>query len=577
MGPELMLAMGLLQQSNVSDDVTPPQADSRELVCEAGTSASLIVGSEADRAPPKAGINLIGFIDHGDGAHLRMGPSEAGAPLARSQPLSPATRVFVSGVHPETSQWWYVTAFLPGEIARGYVQDLRVSTDLPDPSSKLHQVRSGDTVEKLAIQEFSSSVRDGHDLRYYENVLLKVNRDKGRDGIAGQYQDPGLFGGGANNIQLIAGHRIWLVSPDYARSQEGAIPDGSFSNGAYAKVKRFAGHLLDLLASVTRAPSYLDEIAGDMAQSIRDHMVEIVGITAAFLAAEAASITAAASPTGVGQVLAFVIQLLLATFGAKGLVDAGAAAIDHGSQWMKLAWAASGDDSGIAAASLEFLRMLVALALAALAFSGVKGNTSKAASLLKITPPGAMPAMALAGVIGPRAAAVEPSAVGTMGWSGPKLAAAGMMSEKKGGEGGSSESHVETSSPNGTSSDGQLRGPAKRHWAASVNQQTFTKEKNTVIESGVDVEADVAAIRGGRAEKVGETYVVNGRTYSAHDGTLYPISGAGLHQLNRGAFKALAVFNKFGDTAEAYAILRRMHNVGPREIDAALVAWRASR
>jgi hypothetical protein len=62
-----------------------------------------------------------------------------------------------------------------------------------------------------------------------------------------------------------------------------------------------------------------------------------------------------------------------------------------------------------------------------------------------------------------------------------------------------------------------------------------------------------------------------------HDGTLYPISGPGFHQMNRGAFQALGVFNKFGNTPEAHAILARMKNVGPPEVQAALSAWSASR
>jgi hypothetical protein len=97
----------------------------------------------------------------------------------------------------------------------------------------------GDTAEGLAVQVFSSAVRDGHDLRFYENVLLYANRQHGRAGVRGSYQDPGLLGG-ANNVQLEAGRRIWLVSPAYARALEGVVPDGSLTNGAVAKVKRLA-------------------------------------------------------------------------------------------------------------------------------------------------------------------------------------------------------------------------------------------------------------------------------------------------------------------------------------------------
>jgi Domain of unknown function (DUF4157) len=122
-----------------------------------------------------------------------------------------------------------------------------------------------------------------------------------------------------------------------------------------------------------------------------------------------------------------------------------------------------------------------------------------------------------------------------------------------------------------------LRAPARRHWAATVNQGTVAKNVNTVIVPGVDVATDVAGIRAGNAARADGNYVINGRTYGSHDGTLYPISGPGFHQLNRGAFQALGVLNKFGDTSQAHSILTKMKNVGPSEVEAALAAWSASR
>jgi hypothetical protein len=141
-------------------------------------------GSNASVADPKSGINKAGFIDHGDGANIRTGPAESGGKTVRDQPLPPATRIFVSGTHPDAPQWWYVTAYLDKTMVRGYVQDFRVTTDLPEPTAKLHQVVSGDTAEKLAAQEYASSVRDGHDLRYYE-----TRQDDQRAGT-GRYTHP---------------------------------------------------------------------------------------------------------------------------------------------------------------------------------------------------------------------------------------------------------------------------------------------------------------------------------------------------------------------------------------------------
>lgn len=351
--------------------------------------------------PPRPCIDKPGFIDNDDGANIRTGPAEQQGAALTPRPLPPATRVFVTGKHPEAPEWWYVTAFLPGAIVRGYVQGFRVNVDLPEPTAKLYQIRSGDTVERLAVQEFAAAVRDGHDLRYYENVLLAVNRDKGRAGIQGTFQAPNLLGGGADNIRLEAGRRIWLVSPAYARALEGTVPDGSLTNGLYAKTQRVLGHIDDLVQSVTDAPQYFGAVAGEYAEAIEDHLPEIIGITAGFILAESASAFLAATPTGVGQLAAVVIQLGLAAFGASVAVDACVHALQHGQAWLTLAWTAHGDPAQLGEASKEFLKMLVGIAMAALSMAGVRANTGKGlkvANAIEIRPPNVgSPALATAG------------------------------------------------------------------------------------------------------------------------------------------------------------------------------------
>jgi hypothetical protein len=328
---------------------------------------------------------------------------------------------------------------LPDKIVRGYVQHFRVNTDLPEPLAKLYQVKPGDTVEKLAVQEYKASVRDGHDLRYYENVLLFANKQRGRVGITGSYQDPGLLGGGANNIQLVAGHRIWLVSPAYAHAVENVVPDGSLTNGVYAKVKRFVQHVLDIVQSVTRSPHYFGEVAGEYAQAIRDHLPEIIGIVAGFIAAEAASAFLAATPTGVGQIAAVVIQLALTAFGAVGMAQAAWDALGHASQWLTLAWTAKGKDEQIAAASREFLRMLVSVAMAALAYTGAKGNFGKALKIAGAMPPTGM-VPALAGVGGGGVGIAGAGEGVRLGGPTTGAGAAGGMYMRSEKEGGTAES-----------------------------------------------------------------------------------------------------------------------------------------
>jgi len=119
-----------------------------------------------------------------------------------------------------------------------------------------------------------------------------------------------------------------------------------------------------------------------------------------------------------------------------------------------------------------------------------------------------------------------------------------------------------------------LKFPGARHFIKKVTQKTVAKEKNTVIEPGVDVIGDVNAIRSGLATRVGETFVINGRTYGIHNGAIHPISGPGFHQLELPAFKALGVYNKFGNSQRAAEIL---NNIGISEAarNAALPAWQA--
>lgn len=397
-------------------------------------------GSSPGVAVPKSGIDKAGFIDHGDGANIRTSPAETGGKTVRDQPLPPATRVFVSGTHPDAPQWWYVTTYLDKTMVRGYVQDFRVNTDLPEPTAELHQVVDGDTAEKLAVKKFGSAVTDGHDLRFYENVLFYVNRQRGRAGITGAYQDPGMLGGGSNNVQLLAGHRIWLVSSAYAKALESVVPSGSLTGGAVAKIKRFVGHLEDILRSVTESRHHFGEVAGEYAQAIRDHLPEIAGIVAAFIMAEATSAFLAATPTGVGQIAAVVIQLALAAFGAAGMVQAGIEAVKHASQWLTIAWTAKGNDEKIVAASKEFLKMLVSIAIAALSYVGVKGNYGNALKIASSMPMGGLPALAVAGggqISGAGTAAgvlIGPS-TGSLGVAGNAM----MQSDKDGQGGGTSE------------------------------------------------------------------------------------------------------------------------------------------
>jgi hypothetical protein len=122
------------------------------------------------------------------------------------------------------------------------------------------------------------------------------------------------------------------------------------------------------------------------------------------------------------------------------------------------------------------------------------------------------------------------------------------------------------------------RGPASRHLIRNVRQNSYVRDRNTVIEPWVDIDADVEAILNGRAARAGDTFEVSGRRWGVEpNGTLYPISGSGLIRLDRASYRALGVYNAFGDTPQASAILDRMRNQTAASKRNGLHAWRAGR
>ncbi|MGY2896136.1 eCIS core domain-containing protein [Deinococcus sp. UYEF24] len=330
-------------------------------------------GAAGEIAKPTPGVNKAGFIDSDDGANIRTAPAElTGSRSLTPAPLPPGTRVFVSGTHPQKPEWLYVTAVRSGTMLRGYVQNFRVTTKLPEPTATLYQIKGGAALEPIAAGIYHQHIQPGRDLRFYEEAVLDLNQKAGRAGVRRT----------AGGIELVSGHRIWLPSPAFANALQGKIPNGSLTGGGYTRAKQVGQHLVDILASVHDSPNHLAAVGAEYAKAIMDNLPEIIGVTAAFLLAESASAFLAATPTGVGQLAAGVIQLGLAAWGAKGGLEAAAAALPHAQRWLTLAWTANGEAKQIAQASESFLRMMAQVALAALALTGAKGNLGKGMRLV---------------------------------------------------------------------------------------------------------------------------------------------------------------------------------------------------
>ncbi|QAT82037.1 hypothetical protein EJ065_0430 [Corallococcus coralloides] len=323
----------------------------------------------------------FGFIDQGDGANLRTLPAEMkGSTCLTPAPLPPGTRVSVIRDHAQAPGWSYVSTVVGGYLLQGFMQTLRITTQLPEPAATLYQVRPGDRLEPIAARLYRQAIQPGRDLRFYENVIHHVNVKSGRKGV--QRID--------GDVRLVAGERIWLVSIAFANQLQGIVSSGSITHEAMAQARKAARHLEDVITSVRQADQYFAEVTGQYGKAILDNWLEISAMVVGFIAAEALSTFLAATPTGVGQLAAALIQLGLAAFGAYGLIEAGGEALKHAQLWLTQAWEANGSPEKLKEASKSFLRMLVSIAMAALALMGVKTNAGRGLKLMtsvKITPP----------------------------------------------------------------------------------------------------------------------------------------------------------------------------------------------
>lgn len=141
----------------------------------------------------------IGFIDTSDGANIRTMPAElVGSKCLTSAPLPPGSRVIVNGPHPQKREWSHVTTFLGDSLLSGYVQNLRINTALPEPAATLYHIKPGDRLDPIVARIYRQGIEPGHDLRFYQNVVLHVNQQAGRVGV--QRLD--------GDVRLVEGHRI---------------------------------------------------------------------------------------------------------------------------------------------------------------------------------------------------------------------------------------------------------------------------------------------------------------------------------------------------------------------------------
>ena len=69
-------------------------------------------------------------------------------------------------------------------------------------------------------------------------------------------------------------------------------------------------------------------------------------------------------------------------------------------------------------------------------------------------------------------------------------------------------------------------------------------------------------------------FLINGRTYERFDNHLVPISGSGVHILDRGEFEVLGLLNKLGDTSRTREIVVSRIGLPTEQFERILELWK---
>jgi hypothetical protein len=105
----------------------------------------------------------------------------------------------------------------------------------------------------------------------------------------------------------------------------------------------------------------------------------------------------------------------------------------------------------------------------------------------------------------------------------------------------------------------------------------FNRYRYQLTQVTLPFEQAVALLGGTTATRRSRgTFTVNGRVYGVHNGSIHPIKGEGLIQLDRQGYKALAAFNEYGDSQLAMRYLTESR-IPPEAIEAGRHAWEVGR
>lgn len=138
----------------------------------------------------------------------------------------------------------------------------------------------------------------------------------------------------------------------------------------------------NLRRSVQMAPRFFyDVFVGEVLDSVREHWLAFLGVTIGLIATEALISVLAASPTGISQLIAGILQaLVIVVLGCLAGVEISGA-VQEGMNWFRLCMEADNDEQALEQASHSFLRMLRHIMLAILLLVGVRARVRGAGAI----------------------------------------------------------------------------------------------------------------------------------------------------------------------------------------------------
>ncbi len=330
----------------------------RASIREAPSAAMHLREEAATPAEQGTPVNRVGVVNS-PYVNLRTDRSTDSAILKR---LPFNTRVQVIHEYPGD---WYSISSENGDM--GFVARSYISTDLPEPTARLHQVEGGERgyAINIARQHYGAeqNIGWGQDLRFYVNVLAHVNGITVPDTADGW-----------RTVGFTAGAAIWIPGVQFARGLHGLIHSGSRSYeaadaiGIADPLAQLDRKIRDFQIAIARSQHYMlasmsahaMEALGEALTGLIDMILLSVGLLAVTTALGAlAGSLAGGVGAAPGALAGFEVGMFILKWMGLGMLIAwlaskvGRIAAAFG-RFLMTVWGANGNDALLEQGGIEF-------------------------------------------------------------------------------------------------------------------------------------------------------------------------------------------------------------------------------